>query len=130
MGGDSWSGLRFVQISKWGTQTTTISALNLHFWFNKCVNLCCPQHPGGPEVLQENAGKEATKEFDDVGHSKDAIEQMKQYRIGDIVDEEKKSVINDDKEQKKKICIGVCSVLAIGVGVFIIYQGYKLLKSS
>lgn len=55
---------------------------------------------------------------------------MKQYRIGDIVDEEKKSVINDDKEQKKKICIGVCSVLAIGVGVFIIYQGYKLLKSS
>lgn len=82
-------------------------------------------------MLQENAAKDATKDFDDVGHSKDAIEQMKQYRIGDIVDEEKKkSVITGEDEQKKKICIGLCSVLAIGVGLFVIYQGYKLFKSS
>lgn len=92
------------------------------------------QHPGGPEVLEEVAGKDATKDFDDIGHSKDAIEQMKQYCIGDIVEAEKKanrSVTSDiDKEKQKKICIGVCSVLAIGVGVFLIYQGFKYFKSS
>lgn len=92
------------------------------------------QHPGGPEVLEEVAGKDATKDFDDVGHSTDAVEQMKQYHIGDIVKDENKSKesVNSgsNQDKKKKICISVCSVLAIGVGVFLIYQSYKYIKSS
>lgn len=95
--------------------------------------MCVPQHPGGPEVLQEAAGKDATKDFDDVGHSKDAIQLMKQYLIGEIVDEEKKpnkSKCTLGEEQKKKVCIGVCSSVAIGVGLLAIYQGYKLFKST
>eukprot|EP01132_Coremiostelium_polycephalum_P010764 gene10764-13181_t len=39
-------------------------------------------HPGGEEVLKGNAGKDATQEFDDVGHSDTAIAKMKQFRIG------------------------------------------------
>lgn len=30
------------------------------------------QHPGGEEVLLEQAGKDATEAFEDVGHSTDA----------------------------------------------------------
>lgn len=30
------------------------------------------QHPGGEEVLIEQAGREATEAFEDVGHSSDA----------------------------------------------------------
>lgn len=31
------------------------------------------EHPGGEDVLDEYAGKEASKAFDDVGHSSDAM---------------------------------------------------------
>ncbi len=39
------------------------------------------KHPGGEEVLKEQNGKDATHAFEDVGHSSDAREQMKQYEI-------------------------------------------------
>jgi hypothetical protein len=42
------------------------------------------QHPGGEEVLLEQGGKVATESFEDVGHSTDARELMKQYCIGEI----------------------------------------------
>ena len=44
------------------------------------------QHPGGEEVLEENAGKDATTCFDDIGHSQDAKTLMKNYHIGVIVE--------------------------------------------
>ncbi|XP_058446614.1 cytochrome b5-like isoform X3 [Malaya genurostris] len=48
------------------------------------------EHPGGEEVLFESAGKDATNEFNDVGHSTDAKKQMKQYLIGEIIEAERK----------------------------------------
>ncbi|XP_052583505.1 cytochrome b5 type B isoform X3 [Peromyscus californicus insignis] len=42
------------------------------------------EHPGGEEVLLEQAGADATESFEDVGHSPDAREMLKQYYIGDV----------------------------------------------
>lgn len=42
------------------------------------------EHPGGEEVLPEQAGGDATESFEDVGHSSDAREMLKQYYIGDV----------------------------------------------
>ncbi|KAN0035476.1 hypothetical protein ACTA71_004748 [Dictyostelium dimigraforme] len=42
------------------------------------------EHPGGEEVLKGNGGKDATQEFDDVGHSASAIAKMQSLRIGRI----------------------------------------------
>jgi len=42
------------------------------------------KHPGGEEVLKEQHGKDATHAFEDVGHSSDAREQMKQYEIAEL----------------------------------------------
>ncbi|CAG5121714.1 unnamed protein product [Candidula unifasciata] len=42
------------------------------------------EHPGGEEVLLEQAGGDATEAFEDVGHSSDARELMKDYFIGDV----------------------------------------------
>lgn len=50
------------------------------------------QHPGGEEVLLEQAGKEATEAFEDVGHSTDARELMKKYKIGELVEAERKVI--------------------------------------
>lgn len=49
------------------------------------------QHPGGEEVLLEQAGKEATEAFEDVGHSTDARDLMKKYKIGELVESERKN---------------------------------------
>ncbi|KAF5022865.1 hypothetical protein F66182_5098 [Fusarium sp. NRRL 66182] len=40
-------------------------------------------HPGGADVLIEAAGKDATVEFDNAGHSEDAFEIMAEYRVGE-----------------------------------------------
>lgn len=42
------------------------------------------EHPGGEEVLLEQAGADASESFEDVGHSSDAREMLKQYYIGDV----------------------------------------------
>ncbi|CAH2217985.1 cytochrome b5-like [Pararge aegeria] len=46
-------------------------------------------HPGGHEVLLNVAGKDASEDFDDVGHSSDAKDMMKKYIIGELVEEDK-----------------------------------------
>ncbi|CAG2163670.1 unnamed protein product [Oppiella nova] len=43
-------------------------------------------HPGGEDVLKEFGGRDASQRFLEVGHSADAHELMKKYRIGRVVD--------------------------------------------
>jgi cytochrome b involved in lipid metabolism len=40
-------------------------------------------------VLLEQAGKDATEHFEDVGHSTDARTMMKDYLVGELNDEDK-----------------------------------------
>ncbi|XWS76832.1 hypothetical protein CRYUN_Cryun01aG0211500 [Craigia yunnanensis] len=42
------------------------------------------EHPGGDEVLLAASGKDATEDFEDVGHSDDAKEMMEKYYIGEV----------------------------------------------
>ncbi|CAH1389897.1 unnamed protein product [Nezara viridula] len=53
------------------------------------------EHPGGEEVLLEQAGRDATEAFEDVGHSSDARDMMKKYKIGELAEEDR---VNIDKK--------------------------------
>ncbi|XP_042431532.1 cytochrome b5-like isoform X2 [Zingiber officinale] len=41
-------------------------------------------HPGGDEVLLASTGKDATNDFEDIGHSTSARDMMAKYYIGQI----------------------------------------------
>lgn len=53
------------------------------------------EHPGGEEVLLEQAGADATESFEDVGHSTDAREMLTQYYVGELH-------MNDRQKETKK----------------------------
>ncbi|VDH91652.1 cytochrome b5-like [Mytilus galloprovincialis] len=50
------------------------------------------EHPGGEEVLLEQSGRDATEAFEDVGHSTDARDLMKDYVIGTLHEDDRKSI--------------------------------------
>lgn len=55
------------------------------------------EHPGGEEVLLEQSGKDASEQFEDVGHSSDAREMMIKYKIGDIAECDRKQEVPKEK---------------------------------
>lgn len=42
------------------------------------------EHPGGDDILIDSSGRDATREFEDVGHSSDAREQLADLMIGTV----------------------------------------------
>ncbi|XP_067854175.1 cytochrome b5 type B [Heptranchias perlo] len=61
------------------------------------------EHPGGEEVLFEQAGGDGTESFEDVGHSSDAREMLKQYFIGEL------DLADRKKENSKDVLISTSS---------------------
>ncbi|XP_018318601.1 cytochrome b5 [Agrilus planipennis] len=90
------------------------------------------EHPGGEEVLLEQAGKDASEAFEDVGHSTDARELMTKYRIGEIVESERKPVQakkaqwHDDSDKSKSDSSMRSWLLPVILGVVatLIYRFY------
>ncbi|XP_046734900.1 cytochrome b5 isoform X2 [Diprion similis] len=44
------------------------------------------EHPGGEEVLLEQAGIDGSEPFEDVGHSSDARQMMEPFKIGELIE--------------------------------------------
>lgn len=42
------------------------------------------EHPGGPEIVLDYAGKDADDMFEDIGHSSGAREKLKSLLIGSL----------------------------------------------
>ncbi|GJQ83160.1 hypothetical protein Trydic_g15395 [Trypoxylus dichotomus] len=58
---------------------------------NKVYNVTSyvDEHPGGPELVTEWGGKDSTKAFDDAGHSSDARNMLKPFKIGELALEDR-----------------------------------------
>ena len=70
---------RLSEIAKHNSQNDLWLTIN-----NKVYNITeyLNDHPGGGDVLIDVAGTDATKAFEDVGHSNDAREIMEDYYLG------------------------------------------------
>ena len=80
------------------------------------------EHPGGLEVIYENAGKEATDEFEDVGHSGDAREILEGFYIGDLAqqgEEEKIPTAKKRGDGNSSSFAGIARVTAV-VGLAVV----------
>ncbi|KAJ7338631.1 hypothetical protein JRQ81_012533 [Phrynocephalus forsythii] len=65
------------------------------------------EHPGGEEVLREQAGGDATENFEDVGHSTDARALSETYIIGEVHP--------DDREKLQKPPVSISLGLFVGI---------------
>uniref|UniRef100_A0A2A4IU75 Cytochrome b5 heme-binding domain-containing protein n=1 Tax=Heliothis virescens TaxID=7102 RepID=A0A2A4IU75_HELVI len=83
------------------------------------------EHPGGAETILEEAGQDATSAFEDIGHSSDARAVLQKYKIGEIVEEEKRFDANGKKKKKvvavkpddkptSRSCLGVITCGLLG----------------
>ncbi|XP_053951970.1 uncharacterized protein LOC129237424 isoform X2 [Anastrepha obliqua] len=77
------------------------------------------EHPGGEETLDEVAGRDATREFVDVGHSQEARQMLTKYYIGDVEGGSKLSV--------RQIC---CAIGAFTTGLLVVIIIRKVLASK
>lgn len=85
------------------------------------------EHPGGEEVLLEQAGAYATESFEDVGHSQDARELMEQYEVGDLAEDakEKKNVkpkVGEYPSEDSKSWTGWLIPLGIAIVAALVYR--------
>lgn len=69
------------------------------------------KHPGGAELLEEYAGEDATRGFEEFGHSSDAKRVLKTFLVGELVEEDKKS-----NRRKKDVTFGETNAKAKSSG--------------
>lgn len=81
-----------------GKNTREVSWIVIH---NKVYDVTkfLDYHPGGRDILLQNAGGDATKPFEDNNHSAQAKKMLSKYLIGDLVPSEH---VNYELEEHKK----------------------------
>jgi cytochrome b involved in lipid metabolism len=67
-------------------------------------------HPGGPEVLLEYAGTDATESFDEVGHSQDSIDMLQPLCKGVIQNDDDEAYYLTAEKQLKRYRVENVSV--------------------
>jgi predicted heme/steroid binding protein len=84
-------------------------------------------HPGGKEVIFENAGKDATEKWLEAGHSPKAQNLMKRFEIGKIVAEEQ---IDFENPMHKGFFAQYFPYISILLTVALVYELTKLESSG
>ena len=75
-------------------------------------------HPGGEEVLLDRGGKDATEDYEDVGHSNEARKTLNKYEIGELPPSEKTAVSESGGSGSGGSGLAVAGpILAIAVGL-------------
>ena len=84
------------------------------------------KHPGGKQILLQNAGQDATTQFEDINHSPKADKFMEELYIGDFEypDDDKNSkggILENEQKTKGQQDLTERAILAIAVLAFIAF---------
>ena len=89
---------------------------------NKVYNISkyLDDHPGGEEVLMDRAGKDATEDYEDVGHSNEARKQLNKFEVGELPPSEKAAIAAKAESAGGGggVMMLVVPLVAIAVGYF------------
>eukprot|EP00555_Chaetoceros_dichaeta_P003750 CAMPEP_0198250208 /NCGR_PEP_ID=MMETSP1447-20131203/1485_1 /TAXON_ID=420782 /ORGANISM="Chaetoceros dichaeta, Strain CCMP1751" /LENGTH=167 /DNA_ID=CAMNT_0043935011 /DNA_START=186 /DNA_END=689 /DNA_ORIENTATION=+ len=92
------------------------------------ITLYLDDHPGGAEVLLDLAGQDGDEFFEDIGHSQDARDELKRYRIGTLkIDEAEiarriaaaEAALGKANSETNNIVMVLVVLFAVAVGVYI-----------
>ncbi|XP_076617783.1 cytochrome b5 [Chaetodon auriga] len=78
------AGVKYYRLSEIEAQNSFKSTWIIIHYKVYDVTKFLEEHPGGEEVLREQAGGNATESFEDVGHSTDAREMAADMVIGEL----------------------------------------------
>ena len=82
-------------------------------------------HPGGPQIIKDELGKDATEVFNNIGHSDEAYQILDTLKIGKLKEKEKILPIKKSNEIKTNSCnFSIFAPLIILLLSLIIYQLY------
>ncbi|XP_038828673.1 cytochrome b5-like [Salvelinus namaycush] len=87
------------------------------------------EHPGGEEVLREQAGGDATESFEDVGHSSDAREMAANMVIGELHPDDRLK-IDKPSEQLKETSSWWTNWLIPGLAAAVVMVMYQMYTSE
>ncbi|XP_031203910.1 cytochrome b5-like [Mastomys coucha] len=84
------------------------------------------EHPGGEEVLREQAGGDVTENFEDVGHSTDARELSKTCIIGELHPNDRSKIAkpSDTVESNSSWCTNWVIPAISALAVALMYRLY------
>uniref|UniRef100_A0A8C7IAX8 Cytochrome b5 n=1 Tax=Oncorhynchus kisutch TaxID=8019 RepID=A0A8C7IAX8_ONCKI len=82
--GENGQAVKYYRLSEIEEQNTFKSTWIIINFNVYDVTKFLEEHPGGEEVLREQAGGDATESFEDVGHSSDAKEMAANMVIGEL----------------------------------------------
>ena len=93
------------------------------------------EHPGGGEAILEQAGKDATDPFEDVGHSADARDLLPEYLIGQVHPDDleyvkNKNINEDDGNTEDTPWKSWLIPITIGLVVSLAYRYYLTSRYS
>jgi cytochrome b involved in lipid metabolism len=92
------------------------------------------EHPGGPEILVDVAGRDVQEEFEEIGHSKAAHEMIEQLCIGRLKLGKKKRkkarvvlpMFQDEKLIRSASDTRLVSIMFVFMSIFFAYLLYPI----
>ncbi|XP_036620732.1 cytochrome b5 type B-like [Trichosurus vulpecula] len=88
------------------------------------------EHSGREEVLIEQAGRDATESFEDVGHSSDAKEILKQYYVGELHPSDRKGDGSENSSSMYKTCWASCIIPVVGAVLLAVMDRFYMAESK